>query len=561
MLMGMYRASPRITIISPISNPPFVFFFLCRSVTFAVHPLYEINILPVKSDKTDFQAASEKQMKTTPVKTKQEAIRQKAETWLDRLYFFAAFFLLPLVIRNGYLDITETKTLFFVIVSCVYLLGRAVCFIQFRAPGEKPALPREPEELAAVCFCFISLLGSVSSGFFRDSVLGTRGRWQGTAIFVLYAALFFTVGRRRVREKDVLVPLCGGLFLSSLLAVVNHLGSDPLGIIGQIDYSSRGSYISTLGNINFAGAYISLILPAAAWYLLNSERRGERWILGAVCTAGLWAAMAVRSESAVLGVGAGMLALPFTLRREGGALRRWGALAVGLAAAMQLYRAVVWLSGGRFSALTRAALHPAAAGAVLLVGAAWYWLLRKNPGREQKALRIYGRSLAACFLTAVILLVLLNTVWREAELGAAAAWLRFSDSWGTDRVMVWRHSLGFYREFILWDKLFGGGCGVLAALDAARRLFPDAVLDTAHCEYLQILLNWGALGLTAYAGWLGLTAVKAFRKGSRLAMASAAGLIAYAVQASVNIAQAPGITLFFLLLAIQRSDAGDGTQI
>ena len=125
---------------------------------------------------------------------------------------------------------------------------------------------------------------------------------------------------------------------------------------------------------------------------------------------------------------------------------------------------------------------------------------------------------------------------------------------------VWRHCLGFYRRYMLWDKLFGGGCGVLAALDAAERLFPDAVLDAAHCEYLQILLNWGALGLTAYGLWLSLTAVKAFRKPSALSMALAAGLIAYAVQAVVNIAQAPGITLFFLMLAIQRSDAGIETE-
>ena len=508
----------------------------------------------------DSHALSEKKMKTTPVKTKQEAIRQKTETWLDRAYFFAAFFLLPLVICNGYLDITETKTLFFVIISGIYLLGRAVCLIQFRAPGDKPALPREPEELAAVCFCFLSLLGSVGSGFFRDSMLGTRGRWQGTAVLALYTALYFAVGRKCVKGKNVRLPMFMGLFLTSVLAVANHLGSDPLGIIGQISPADRERYISTLGNINFAGAYISLILPVAAWYLLCSEKKGERAALAAVCLAGLWAAMAVRSESAVLGVGVGMLVLPFTLRKEGAALRRWGILAAGLAAAMQLYNGIVWLAGGWFSALTRAALHPAVTGAVALAGAVWYFLLGKNRGREPRALRIYALTLAVSAVTAVTLLVLLNTVWREAELGAASAWLRFSDAWGTDRVKVWRHCLGFYRRYMLWDKLFGGGCGVLAALDAAERLFPDAVLDAAHCEYLQILLNWGALGLTTYGLWLGLTAVKAFRKPSALSMALAAGLIAYAVQAVVNIAQAPGITLFFLMLAIQRSDAGIETE-
>ena len=44
-------------------------------------------------------------------------------------------------------------------------------------------------------------------------------------------------------------------------------------------------------------------------------------------------------------------------------------------------------------------------------------------------------------------------------------------------------------------------------------------------------------------------------------MAMTAGLAAYAVQAAVNIAQAPGITLFFLMLALQRSKAVNGAEI
>ena len=99
-------------------------------------------------------------------------------------------------------------------------------------------------------------------------------------------------------------------------------------------------------------------------------------------------------------------------------------------------------------------------------------------------------------------------------------------------------------------------------MDSADRLFPDAVLDAAHCEYLQILLNWGALGLLSYLGWLGASAAEAFNGNkSPLSMAMTAGLAAYAVQAAVNIAQAPGITLFFLMLALQRSTPVSGTEI
>ena len=43
-----------------------------------------------------------------------------------------------------------------------------------------------------------------------------------------------------------------------------------------------------------------------------------------------------------------------------------------------------------------------------------------------------------------------------------------------------------------------------------------------------------------------------FHPAQMIAAALAAGLLAYAVQALVNIAQAPGISLFFVLLAALR---------
>lgn len=93
---------------------------------------------------------------------------------------------------------------------------------------------------------------------------------------------------------------------------------------------------------------------------------------------------------------------------------------------------------------------------------------------------------------------------------------------------------------------------MLAALDVQHRYFPDAILDAAHCEYIQLLLNWGVLGLGAYLVWIVLALRRAWKKGGALAFALAAGLLGYGVQALVNIAQAPGISLFFVLLAVLR---------
>ena len=176
--------------------------------------------------------------------------------------------------------------------------------------------------------------------------------------------------------------------------------------------------------------------------------------------------------------------------------------------------------------------------------------------RQNKTLllvrKIYAYILLGAAVLAAVVLVLLNTVWSAVPLGGMDDWLHFSDAWGTDRVGVWKYCLSLFGDFPFGKKLIGGGCGVLAALDVQHRYFPDAILDAAHCEYIQLLLNWGVLGLGAYLAWIVLALRRAWKKGGALAFALAAGLLGYGVQALVNIAQAPGISLFFVLLTVLR---------
>ncbi|MBR6115538.1 MAG: O-antigen ligase family protein [Oscillospiraceae bacterium] len=479
--------------------------------------------------------------------------KQNTVSKLTEIYLFVLLLGEPLVIWDGYFDVTEIKTAFFAVCTLVYLTARAVCALQFGRGEHAP----ETSDVFSLVLCAIALLASAGSGFFRLSLLGPAGRWQGAAMLWLYAGVFFALRDVPVRTGAVTVPLCAGLAVSAALACLDHLGFDPLGFGAALDEYSRGRYISTLGNINFAGAYLSLALPVCVHRLLLSERRPAALALGGVCAVGLWAVMAVRSECAILGLGAGLLLMPFVLGDRLEALRRWCLLWPAAALAAQLYRAAAVLCLAGFSSLTAALLRPTAAAAFALGGAGLYFLCR----RAASAAHFRRHYLAAGVLLlagAAAALILLNTRYAAVDLGGWEVWLRFTDEWGTDRLRIWKYCLSIYREFPLFDKLLGGGCGVLAQTDALRRIFPDAVLDAAHCEYLQILLNWGALGLLAYLGWLAAAMIRAGRSGRALPSALLAGLLAYAVQAAVNIAQAPGIVLFFPLLGALRTSEASG---
>ena len=478
------------------------------------------------------------------------------ETRLARGYLFLMLLGLPLVFWNGFFDITEVKTGYFALLSVIYLMGRLVCFIQFYEREDRPRLPRRAGEIACLALCVLVLLSSAASGRFWESLEGSRGRWQGAAMFWVYAALYFSFRGTSIREKDVLIPLGAGLLLSGLAAAANHLGWDVLGLESELIPFDRGRYISTLGNINFAGAYISLALPIILWYFVNAESRGDGALWAAVAAVGLCAAVAVRSESTLLGLGAALAAMPLLLRRRERALPRFGLLLAGTAVLTQMYGRLAQWRGVVLSSLTRILLHPAVFALLFLIGSGWYILLMKKPSLIRGFVRFYAIIVGCAMALLALALVLFNTVLASAELGALGRWLHFSDAWGTDRVMVWKYCLGLFGEFPLWEKLLGGGCGVLALLDVQRRIFPDAVLDAAHCEYLQILLNWGLLGLAAYLTWLIAGAREAVKNGSSLSLALFAGLFGYAVQAGVNIAQAPGICLFSILFAVQHGVSG-----
>lgn len=281
---------------------------------------------------------------------------------------------------------------------------------------------------------------------------------------------------------------------------------------------------------------------------------GMMWLYAALYFA--FSGVRMRSGDVLVPLGLGLfLSGALTVCNHLGydALRRYPLLLAGTALSVLAYRAVVYDFGKRLSSLGRHFSEPAVMLPLAVLGAAVYFLLRK---RENKTLllvrKIYAYILLGAAVLAAVVLVLLNTVWSAVPLGGMDDWLHFSDAWGTDRVGVWKYCLSLFGDFPFGKKLIGGGCGVLAALDVQHRYFPDAILDAAHCEYIQLLLNWGVLGLGAYLAWIVLALRRAWKKGGALAFALAAGLLGYGVQALVNIAQAPGISLFFVLLAVLR---------
>ena len=280
--------------------------------------------------------------------------KARAEQWTEG-YLIALFGLVPLLLHNGYFNVMETKFAAFLALTALWLLG----LLWFAALGKGLAAASfAPGTLCALAFCAAGILASLLGGHARAALFAADNRYQGILALLLYAAASAGLGRVRPGRAAV-AALLAGFGLNGLLGVLNFCGLDPLGLIGKLTAFDRGRFLGFIGNINFFGAYMTLLTPAAALLCCDAERPAQRAILGALSLLGLWGAMAGRSESTVLGFAAAAVLLPFFVENR----RRSLWLPLLTLAAMQLF---ALCSGRDFSALTELLLRPAVSGALLV---------------------------------------------------------------------------------------------------------------------------------------------------------------------------------------------------
>lgn len=478
-------------------------------------------------------------------KDRDTALRRRiTEGWL--CFLFSA---LPLGYHNGYFDITETKALIFAGLAALLLAVRLA--LRLAEGGERK--PLAPAEAGLLLWAAVLSLSSLLQRPLGDAVVGGSNRYQAAGMAALYAGVFLVLTREPPGLKWPRRVLLGTFAAVSLLALLNMLGRDPLGLIAPLRAADRGRYLSTVGNVNFLAAYAALLMPVCLAELALAETRRTRLVLAALSLLGA-ASLFGGSDAGLLGVFAALAALPLLLRDDPAALRRLPA-----AALMPFLGGLVLRCAG--CPLSAAGMSLTAPGTVLLAALTALvlsvLLRRASAAMLRRAVRCYGIALAA--VSALLLLsVWVFTAHPELAPGPLAAeYLVLDADWGTDRGAIWAACLRLYRAFPLPQKLFGGGAGCIAAADRAHRIFRDAVVDSAHNEYLHTLLCAGAVGLS---GWLCCLAGSLKRAAESGRIPLAAGVIGCMAQAAVGIAQPMTTPLFIVLLALAAGERKRGNE-
>lgn len=466
---------------------------------------------------------------------------------VTNVYLLFILGIYPLVMHNGYLDIVKTKSNVFIYATAIlWVLTIVMCILK----DDLKQLIKKKNWLIYI-FAFIIWINTKCAWNYYAALTGNEGRRHGAIVFWAYCLAGICIINYGKFKRYYLDVLLGTGTIASVIAILNFYEIDILGIISQIATYQRHVFISTIGNINFFAAYLSIIIPVAIVKAINEKNAVRRMIyyLSVMCLFG--AAMASMSDSVyiTLLVISGILpfyCLPYKTRRN------------RMLIILLLFSLV--LLGGNI--LNKTLVYPLSyldgifldfshsklCVAVVIISLALVFVSKLTENYVErftpKQWCIGWSCICGLIFGVATILYIDNT--------------NFDGSWGNNRGAIWAQGVEFYIKQGPVQKIIGIG------LDSIYPVFYDffgyevlisgkkEAYDSIHNEYLQYLITTGIVGLAAYLTAMGVMLYRLFRKAKQNESAFAIGMagLCYMAQACVNISMSSVMAVIMTLLLI-----------
>lgn len=308
-----------------------------------------------------------------------------------------------------------------------------------------------PLDAPALAFLGLAVLSTIFAVNPRVSFFPNVTRGEGLLDYLVYVPMALAAAQLSLPEaREFLTVLLGASALIGAIGTAQYYGVDVTVWMGGRGFFYGTRSWGTLANPDFMGGYVTLALPIGLALAGTAAAPRQRWGYGAACTLLYAALLGSETRSA------------------------WGAVAL----------------------------------AVII-------LLARLPRSPQ----LYRRLAVLGLVFAAVTLVMVAGRPQVSFVGRAASALNSGDSSMQGKLWIWEHTIPMIRErpILGWGfssilgripgvgtpsyiKIFGGGAPVL--------------IDVAHNDILQVLVNMGFLGLAAYL-WIWVTALRAAARASR----------------------------------------------
>ena len=473
----------------------------------------------------------------------------------------------PLYYENGYFNTLVAKA-HIVWAICGVSLAAFILVTIAQAIREPQSLALEwknlrrsltPPDLCVAVFGLTALISSLLSDYMYAAFTGSRGWNMGGITLMLLCAMYFMVSRYAKRDPLLWVYVAISASAEYVLAFLNGLSIDPLGLHANLVTDELFEYIATVGNINSYSGYLALTLPLLTMVFIADERRWLHAWTGVLLAVGFTNPFMNNSDGAWLGVCFSMLFLIYYClkdRRKYDHLLQAGLLFCAGGLLVRFGITFMTDSHVEFSGISAAILEY---HLDLLIGAVCLALLLLKRVLEKHTNEKTDRRLAITFGIIAGIAVGVVVVYNVSI---------FDGSWGTKRGYIWQMAMELFADGSIKDQLVGVGpdCFGIPIMDR----FSDFVSEhwgkrvaNAHNEYIQYLITMGIAGAVSYLG-LYVSSWRRFVKRISWNETKAAlfmAVMGYAGQAFVNNPQAMNMAILFVCLGLLRSERSDGSRL
>ena len=496
------------------------------------------------------------------------------------IYCCCLFVLFPLFLRNGYLDIMEVKTNFFLVTTGVYLAGMLIIAVVKRMQEETDIFALKEIRLTDI-FCIVLLinifLGLLLNKFAPEVLWALKGKLFGFIFLGMCCMVYLFISRTFRMNQGILWGLLLGNIFTALFVICSRFGLDIFHLYDIIVKNQRSAFLGTLGQVNVVASFFCVFIPFWMGCYLYARERTSKILFGIALFFALTAGFSSNSDSIFLGIiGSYLFYLWFafadgervTAYFQCGSLLFLSIFSVGFftyLAEQQLHFTVKW------DLLQQQILKYS----LLWLGIAVFFgicaRVLKNVFKKidlkcsLKKSRIFFLGAIAVIIIWGIFIVAINSgILKNGN--AFGKYLIFNDSWGSNRGYAWKRTLQLFGQLPLWKKIMGCGMGMFPSFfeafhTDAMKQFGYYFVD-AHNEFLQFLVTTGIIGCISYFGMIITTLIKNLlfirkekskKSGNELAVIVPAILFVWMLQGMVNSPTVFITPYLFLFLGIGQN--------
>lgn len=442
--------------------------------------------------------------------------------------------------QNGYFDLLQAKWNFFIIVSVI------IIFVHFMYKVHARDKKCSYFKKLLLIYAFVLILETILSDFPVHAFWGTSDWRTGSFFMLMCIAICIIIAEWDIDITGTIKKWFAANAGVLLLGILNVLGFDPLGMLSQLSGEDYGLYISTVGNVNWYGAYLAMVFPLAVFLFMESRTGYEFFLYGIVFLLALVNIVICNSDCAVIGfIVTAIAALIFrkyyiNRRKYGLVLFLTGSMALVILHILDRKSVFVIKTG----MLQRLMISPIA----IIIACTVFMYLYVSARENRKKIYIIFLIFSFIFVTGILLKFGLPYTLADT----ISYYLTFNENWGNGRGGIWAAAIRMFWNFNWMERLIGTGCDTFSLLvqkyAIGMLMDGERVLKNAHCEFLQLLITTGMIGVALYYYIFGRAVKKCIKTEDGLQRALSVALLSYLVQQLVNNIQAVTTPVSFILL-------------